>query len=134
MSYFISKKMKKGIAFEQVIEKVTSELKKVGFGVLTEIDIQSTFKNKLDVAMNKYIILGACNPHYAYNALKSDSKLGVFLPCNVIVEQLNSGEVEVSVIDPVAAMLAVNNEDAEMFAIEVKEKMIEMIDGLEEFG
>ena len=102
MSYFINKKIKNGISFENAIEKVTEELKKEGFGVLTEIDIKSTFKKKLDVDMNKYVILGACNPNYAFNALKEDSKLGVFLPCNVIVEEHDNGDIEVAAVDPIA--------------------------------
>ena len=123
MSYFISKTMKKGTTFESAIEKVTAELKNVGFGVLTEIDIQSTFKKKLDVDVNKYVILGACNPNYAYKALKNDSKLGVFLPCNVIVEEHDNGTIEVFAIDPLAAMMAVKNETVEEFAEDVKGKL-----------
>jgi len=130
MSYFINKKMEGGISFEGTVEKVTGELKKEGFGVLTEIDIQSTFKNKLDVDMNKYVILGACNPNYAFNALKEDSKLGVFLPCNVIVEEHDNGEIEVSAVDPIASMLSVKNEKVEIFAKDVLEKLERVIANL----
>jgi uncharacterized protein (DUF302 family) len=130
MSYFINKKMEGGISFESTVEKVTGELKKEGFGVLTEIDIKSTFKNKLDVDMNKYVILGACNPNYAFNALKEDSKLGVFLPCNVIVEEHDNGEIEVSAVDPIASMLSVKNEKVEVFAKDVLEKLERVIDNL----
>lgn len=129
MSYFISKTMN-NTTFENAIEKVTIELKKEGFGVLTEIDIKSTFKKKLDVDVNKYVILGACNPNYAYDALKADSKLGVFLPCNVIVEELNNGDVEVSAINPIAAMMAVDNKEVEVFANDVLKKMKNVIDNL----
>jgi uncharacterized protein (DUF302 family) len=130
MSYFINKKMQDGISFEKTIEKVTEELKKEGFGVLTEIDIKSTFKKKLDVDMNKYVILGACNPNYAFNALKEDSKLGVFLPCNVIIEEHNNGEIEVSAVDPIASMLSVKNEKVEVFAKDVLEKLEHVIANL----
>jgi uncharacterized protein (DUF302 family) len=130
MSYFINKKMEGGISFESTVEKVTGELKKEGFGVLTEIDIKSTFKNKLDVDMNKYVILGACNPNYAFNALKEDSKLGVFLPCNVIVEEHDNGEIEVSAVDPIASMLSVKNEKVEVFAKDVLEKLERVIANL----
>ena len=130
MSYFINKKMQSGISFEDAIEKVTGELKKEGFGVLTEIDIKSTFKKKLDVDMNKYVILGACNPNYAFNALKEDSKLGVFLPCNVIVEEEDNGDIEVSAVDPIASMLSVKNEKIEVFAKDVLEKLERVIANL----
>ncbi|MCF6297783.1 MAG: DUF302 domain-containing protein [Flavobacteriaceae bacterium] len=130
MSYFISRTMKDSINFEQAIENVTAELKKEGFGILTKIDIKSTFKKKLNVDVNQYVILGACNPNYAYDALKEDSKLGVFLPCNIIVEELSNGTVEVSAIDPVAAMMAVNNEQASIFANDVLEKMKTIIGSL----
>ncbi len=122
--------MQDGISFEKTIEKVTEELKKEGFGVLTEIDIKSTFKKKLDVDMNKYVILGACNPNYAFNALKEDSKLGVFLPCNVIIEEHNNGEIEVSAVDPIASMLSVKNEKVEVFAKDVLEKLERVIANL----
>lgn len=122
--------MKKGTTFDTAVEKVTAELKNVGFGVLTEIDIQSTFKKKLDVAMNKYVILGACNPNYAYNALKEDSKLGVFLPCNVVVEEHKDGSIEVFAIDPLAAMMAVKNKVVEEFAEDVKKKLEVVIHSL----
>ena len=130
MSYFINKKMQNGISFENAIEKVTEELKKEGFGVITEIDIKSTFKKKLDVDMNKYVILGACNPNYAFNALNEDSKLGVFLPCNVIVEEHDNGDIEVSAVDPIASMLSVKNEKVEVFAEDVLKKLERVIDNL----
>jgi len=130
MSYYINKKMDRGMSFENTIERVTDELKKEGFGVLTKIDIKSTFKNKLDVDVNKYVILGACNPNYAFNALKEDSKLGVFLPCNVIVEEHDNGAIEVSAVDPIASMLSVKNDKVEVFAKDVLEKLTRVIDNL----
>lgn len=122
--------MQQGTSFEQAIEKVTEELKKEGFGILTEIDIKATFKKKLDADVNNYVILGACNPNYAFNALKEDSKLGVFLPCNVIVEEHDNGNIEVSAIDPLAAMMAVKNKEVEVFAKDVLQKMKNVINGL----
>ena len=122
--------MPKGTSFEKAIEKVTEELKKEGFGILTEIDIKATFKKKLDADVNNYAILGACNPNYAFNALKEDSKLGVFLPCNVIVEEHDNGNIEVSAIDPLAAMMAVDNDEVEVFAKDVLQKMKNVINSL----
>lgn len=130
MSYYINKKIAGGISFERAIERVTEELKKEGFGVLTEINIKSTFKNKLDVDVNNYVILGACNPNYAFNALKEDSKLGVFLPCNVIVEEHDNGDIEVSAVDPIASMLSVKNEKVSVFAKDVLEKLERVINNL----
>lgn len=130
MSYFINKKMDAGTSFESAIERVTEELKKEGFGVLTEINIKSTFKKKLDVDVNKYVILGACNPNYAFNALKEDSKLGVFLPCNVIVEEHDNGDIEVAAVDPIASMLSVKNEKVEVFAKDILEKLERVIANL----
>lgn len=122
--------MDAGISFESTIERVTEELKKEGFGVLTEINIKSTFKKKLDVDVNNYVILGACNPNYAFNALKEDSKLGVFLPCNVIVEEHDNGDIEVSAVDPIASMLSVKNEKVEVFAKDILEKLERVIANL----
>ena len=101
MSYYFNKVLK-GKSFDEAIEEVTVELKKEGFGLLTEIDVTQTLKNKIDVDFKKYRILGACNPHFAHKALMSEDKIGVFLPCNVIVEEHENGEVEVSAVDPIA--------------------------------
>ena len=109
--------------FEDAIEMVTAELKKEGFGVLTEIDVKSTLKKKLDVDFKKYRILGACNPHFAHKALQSEDKIGVFLPCNVIVEEHENGQVEVSAVDPIASMSSVKNDDLGEIAIEVQTKL-----------
>ena len=130
MDYYINTTMKKGVTFEAAIEKVTAELKKEGFGILTEIDIKSTFEKKLDIEVNKYAILGACSPTYAYEALKEDSKLGVFLPCNIIVEEHDNGTVEVSAINPLAAMMSVKNKKVEAFATDVSQKMRNIINSL----
>ena len=129
MSYYINKVLK-GNNFEDAIEQVTVELKKEGFGVLTEIDIKSTLKKKLDVDFKKYKILGACNPHYAYQALQNEDKIGLFLPCNVIVEEHADGTVEVSAVDPIASMISVENKSLGDIAIEIQQKLKNVIDNL----
>lgn len=108
MSYHFSKTV--NMSFEEAVEKTTAALKEEGFGVLTEIDLKSTLKEKLDVDFKKYQILGACNPGLAYKALSAEDHIGLMLPCNVIVQEHDSGEVEVSAVDPVASMSAVDNE------------------------
>ncbi|MGB5480245.1 MAG: DUF302 domain-containing protein [Eudoraea sp.] len=129
MSYYFNTLIK-GKSFEEAIEKVTAELKKEGFGVLTEIDVKETLKNKIDVDFKKYKILGACNPHFAYKALQSEDKIGVFLPCNVIVEEHENGEIEVSAVDPIASMSTVKNETLGSLASEVQEKLMKVIENL----
>lgn len=129
MSYYFNTTLK-GKSFEEAVELVTAELKKEGFGVLSEIDVKETLKNKIDVDFKKYKILGACNPHFAYKALQNEDKIGVFLPCNVIIEEHENGEVEVSAVDPIASMSSVENEALGSLASEVKEKLIKVIEGL----
>ncbi|HWP83125.1 MAG TPA: DUF302 domain-containing protein, partial [Bacteroidota bacterium] len=97
------------LSLEEAVEKVTEELKKEGFGVLTEIDVKETLKKKLEVDFRKYKILGACNPSNAYKALQAERDIGLMLPCNVIVYESESGETVVAAIDPVAAMSPVGN-------------------------
>ena len=129
MSYYFSKVLK-NTSFEEATEKVTAELKKEGFGVLTEIDVKETLKRKIDVDFKKYKILGACNPHFAHKVLSKEDKIGVFLPCNVVVEEHENGEVEVSAVDPIASMLAVENKGIEELAKEVQQKLKRVIEGL----
>jgi len=129
MSYYFNKVIT-GKSFDEAIEQVTAELKKEGFGVLTEIDVKETLKNKIDVDFKKYKILGACNPHFAYKALQSEDKIGVFLPCNVIVEEHENGVIEVSAVDPIASMSAAENETLGNLASEVQQKLIQVIDRL----
>ena len=97
------------LSYEQAIEKVTEELEKEGFGVLTEIDVKSTLKKKLDVEFKPYKILGACNPPFAYKALQSEKQIGLMLPCNVIVYVNDASETVVAAVDPIASMQAVEN-------------------------
>lgn len=128
MSYYISKKSTYN--FENTLVRVEEELKNEGFGILTEIDVQSTLKKKLDVDFKKYKILGACNPPIAYKALSSEDKIGVLLPCNVIVEENEKEEVEVAVINPLEAMKPVENEILEEFSIEVTNKLQKVLDNI----
>jgi uncharacterized protein (DUF302 family) len=121
MNYFFITRT--SIPYEEALEKVTSELKKEGFGILTEIDVKKTLKKKLDVDFRRYKILGACNPPFAYQALLSEDKIGLMLPCNVIVQETPEGKVEVSAIDPVASMQAVENQELGEIAIQVREKL-----------
>lgn len=125
MSYHFSKIAEGN--FESVIARVTEELKKEGFGVLTEIDVKETLKKKLDVDFRKYRILGACNPSFAHQALKAEDKIGVMLPCNVVVQEHENGKVEVSAIDPVASMMAVENDNLTGIAGQVREKLKKVI-------
>lgn len=120
MSYYFSTVLKK-TSYEKAIELATQELAKEGFGVLTQINVKETLKKKIDADFRPYIILGACNPHFAHKALQAEDKLGVFLPCNVVVEQHDDGSVEVSTVDPHAMMAAVTNPQLEELAKEVRE-------------
>lgn len=129
MSYYFSQTLTEK-NFEEAIEHVTTELKKEGFGVLTEIDIQTTLKKKIDVDFKKYKILGACNPHFAYKALSNEDKIGLMLPCNVIVVEQENGAVEVSAVDPIASMGAVKNEALGSIALEVQRKLKSVIENL----
>ena len=129
MSYYFNKVLKSK-SFDEAIEQVTEELKKEGFGILTEIDVKETLKKKIDIDFKKYKILGACNPHFAYKALQSEDKIGVFLPCNVVVEEHENGDIEVSAVDPIASMSTVENESLGGFASEVQEKLIKVIENL----
>ena len=128
MSYHFSKTVNDD--FDTAISKVTEELKKEGFGILTEIDVKETLKKKLDVDFRKYKILGACNPHFAYLALQAEDTIGTMLPCNVIVQDRGNGKVEVSAVDPVASMMAIKNEKLGEVAREVRGKLDKVINNL----
>lgn len=129
MKYYYSKTLKNA-SFEEVKEKVTEELKKEGFGVLTHIDVQQTLKKKIDVNFRQYEILGACNPHFAHKALLTEEKIGLMLPCNVIIDKNENGDIEVSAVDPIASMGAVENNDLGDIANEVQQKLKRVIDNL----
>ena len=129
MSYYINKTLK-NISFEEGIARITESLKNEGFGILTEIDLKATLKKKLDVDFYNYKILGACNPPFAYEALKSEDKIGTMLPCNVIVQEKNKGEIEISAVDPMASMQAIENEDLGNLARKVKTRLENCINAL----
>ncbi len=128
MSYYFNKTL--NMDFDAAIEHVIEQLKKEGFGVLTEIDVQKTLKNKLDVDFKKYKILGACNPSLAYKALQNEDKIGTMLPCNVILQELKENTIEVAAVDPMASMMAVKNESLGAVAAEVQKKLKTVIDSL----
>jgi uncharacterized protein (DUF302 family) len=107
MSYYFSKTVQ--TTFDDAVSRVTEELKKEGFSVLTEIDVKETLKKKLNINFRKYRILGACNPQYAYKALEAEDKIGILLPCNVIVQEITGVGAEIAAIDPAAFMQVVNN-------------------------
>jgi uncharacterized protein (DUF302 family) len=117
-------------SFDDAIVRVTEALKKEGFGILTEIDVKETLKKKLGVEFRPYKILGACNPPFAYQALLAEDKIGLMLPCNVIVQEHAPGRVEVSAVDPIASMQAVNNPKLADIAKEVQAKLKAVIDSL----
>ena len=116
--------------FENIVQKTTEALKKEGFGVLTDIDVKATLKNKLDVDFKKYRILGACNPPFAFKALQAEDKIGTMLPCNVIVQEVADGEIEIAAIDPVASMRAIDNPDLNGIADQIQEKLKKVINNL----
>jgi uncharacterized protein (DUF302 family) len=128
MKYYFSKTVT--LSFEDAIEKVIAELKKEGFGVLTDIDVKQTLKKKLDVDFKKYRILGACNPPFAYKALQVEDKIGTMLPCNVIVQEIDEGRVEVAAIDPVASMQAIANPALKDVAEKVQGKLKKVIENI----
>lgn len=129
MKYYIETNV--DATFEETVERVKDELKKEGFGVLSEIDIHEKLKEKLDVNFKKYKILGACNPPKAFEALKAEDHIGVMLPCNVVVqESSHTDKITVSAIDPVASMQAVDNEMIKPIAIQIKKKLTQVIRSL----
>ncbi len=125
MVYYLSKKI--DISFQAALDRVKDELKNEGFGVLTEIDVRDTLKKKLDVEFRNYRILGACNPPFAYKALQVEEKIGLLLPCNVIVQEGPDGAVEVAAIDPAASMQTVGNPALSDIAGQVREKLRNVI-------
>jgi uncharacterized protein (DUF302 family) len=128
MRYYYSKTVASG--FEDTVAKVTDALQKEGFGILTEIDVKSTLKKKLDVDFRNYRILGACNPPFAYNALQAEDKIGTMLPCNVIVQETTDNHIEVAAINPSASMQAVDNPELEDIAATIGSKLKAVIDSL----
>lgn len=130
MSYYFNKTVR-GKSFDEVTEMVKSELKTVGFGIITDIDLKKSFKEKIDLDFRNYRILGACNPHFAHKALEVESKIGVFLPCNVVIDETEPGIVEVSAVDPVASMISVNNASLGPLATVIQQKLRDVINRLQ---
>lgn len=128
MSYYFNKTIHS--SFEEAIERATEALKKEGFGVLTEIRIHDKLKEKLDVDFHRYTILGACNPAFAYKALQAENKIGTMLPCNVIVQELGSGKIEIAAVNPLESMKAIQNPELGSVALQVTEMLKRVIETL----
>jgi len=128
MSYYFNKIV--DMTFDEAISKVTEELKKEGFGILTEIDVTAALKKKINVYFRKYRILGACNPIFAHKALLAEDKIGTMLPCNIIVQDREDGKIEVAAINPVASMQAVENDSLGEIAFTVQSKLKQVIENV----
>lgn len=128
MSYYYSKILDKD--FQGAVDHTIAALKTKGFGIITEIDLKSTFKNKLDKDIRPYKILGACNPNYAFEALQIENKVATMLPCNVIVQELENGKVEVAAVNPVASMAGIPNDKLKILAGQVEVMLKEVVEGL----
>jgi uncharacterized protein (DUF302 family) len=128
MQYFISKTIEG--QFDETIDRVTESLKKYGFGVLTTIQVHKTLKEKIDADFKPYTILGACNPQFANKALRLEDKLGVLLPCNVVVIDQGNGQIEVAAMEAKLMIQSIGNNDLTPLAREVSQMMEQMINGL----
>ena len=128
MSYYFNTVLQ--CSFDEAIDRVIEELKKEGFGILSEIDVQAALKKKLNVDFKKYRILGACNPPYAYQALQVEEKIGTMLPCNIIILENDAGEIEVAAIDPIASMQAIANPKLQGTAENIQTKLKKIIESL----
>jgi uncharacterized protein (DUF302 family) len=128
MEYYFSKTLNG--SFDEAVQLVTDSLQKEGFGIISEINIHEKLQEKLGISFKKYRILGACNPGYAYKALMMEDKIGTMLPCNVVVIDQGNGRTEVSAVNPVASMMAIQNDDLGSIALEVTEKLKRTIESL----
>ena len=128
MSYYFNKTIASD--FESVKKNVIAELEKEGFGILTEVDVQATFKKKLDIDFRKYQILGACSPKFAHKAIEAEDKIGTMLPCNVVLQELEDGQIEVAAINATASMLAVENNKVAEVAKQISAKLKKVVDAL----
>jgi len=129
MNYNHSKKVT--LNFEETIDRVTDELQKEGFSIITEIDLQEKFKMKLNINFRKYKILGACNPKLAYEAIMQEDKIGLLLPCNILVQEQEDGLVEVAAINPLVSIGSIENERLKAFASEVSQKLEAVINRIQ---
>ena len=128
MNYYYSRKIKGNM--DQLIEKIAEGLKKEGFGILSDINIKDLFKQKIDVEFRPYRILGACNPVFSNKALTAEDRVGLMLPCNFVVQEMGDGFVDVSAVDPVASMTAIDNDALKEVAAQIRDKLIFVVDGL----
>jgi len=128
MSFYIATKFKG--SFAAALERAEAALKDEGFGIITRIDMEATLKSKIGAEFRPYVILGACNPELAFEALKLEDKVGTMLPCNLIVQEHSDGQVEIAAVDPVASMQAISNPRLSAAAAVVREKLRGVIDSL----
>lgn len=128
MSYYFAKTLETD--FESAVQRATEALKAQGFGIITQIDVRDTFKNKIGVDFRDYRILGACNPQLAHEALQIEDKVGTMLPCNVVVQEVGNGKIEIAAIDPVSSMRAIDNPQLKLAAEQVREKLMRAIGSL----
>jgi uncharacterized protein (DUF302 family) len=128
MDYYFTKML--DASFDETVQRTTDLLKTEGFGIISEINIHEKLNEKLGINFKKYRILGACNPGYAYKALMIEEKIGTILPCNVIVIDQGNGKTEVSAVNPVASMMAIQNNDLESIALEITDKLKRVIESL----
>lgn len=128
MSYFFSKTL--NISFEEALQKVAEVLPQHGFGIVSEIFVSELLKEKIGASFRPYKIIGACNPNYAFKALTTEDKIGLMLPCNIVVQQINESTVEISAIDPIASMMAIKNPRLSDLAAEVQYHMKSIIESL----
>ncbi|MBZ0182104.1 MAG: DUF302 domain-containing protein [Melioribacteraceae bacterium] len=128
MKYFNTKIV--DYSYDEALVKVAEELKKEGFGVLTEIDVKETLKKKIDVDFRRYKIMGACNPAFAHKAISAEDNLGVLLPCNFVVQENKDGKTQISSVNPLVSMQSVENENLEPIAKEVSEKLSRVMNNL----
>ncbi len=128
MNYYYARKIDG--SFEDIIGKIKNGLKEEGFGVLSDVNVKELFKSKLDINFRKYRILGACNPVFSHKALLAEERVGTMLPCNIIVQETADGLVEVSAVDPVASMLAIDNDPLKVIAAQIGEKLVKVVDTL----
>lgn len=128
MSYYFAKVL--AANFDEAVRRAVDALKQEGFGIITEIDVKETFRKKIDVDFRNYRILGACNPTLAHEALQLEDKVGTMLPCNVVVQEIGSGKIEVAAVDPVASMQAIDNPRLKQAAEHVQAKLKKVIENL----
>ncbi len=128
MKYYFNRTVKGN--FDNIMDRVVKELEKEGFGVLTEINVNETFKKKLDVDFRRYHILGACNAPFAYKAINNEDKIGTMLPCNVILQQKTDDEIEIAAVNPVASMQSVENDGLKDIAMEIAKKLLRVVENV----